>query len=289
MGTTAMSEIFNVACIQNCAGDNLAQNLADIVELIHAAHREGAQLICLPENFAYLGQSDRDKLASALGEAGHPVIDRLCNLAVELRSWILMGSLAIKIAPEKTHNRSYLIDRAGNIVACYNKLHLFDVNLKEGENYRESAVVQAGDSAVLAGTPWGMMGLSICYDLRFAYLYRALAQAGADFLAIPSAFSETTGTAHWHILQRARAIETGCYVFAPDQCGMHPGGRKTYGHSLIVDPWGTILADGGNDAGVIIAAVGPDKVRAARHNIPALKHDQTFSGPEGSEKMRNRS
>jgi len=176
-------------------------------------------------------------------------------------------------------NRSLLIDSGGAIVARYDKIHLFDVDLVGGESYRESATVQAGDRPVLAPTPWGLMGLSICYDLRFAYLYRALAQAGALYLAIPAAFTHTTGSAHWHVLVRARAIETGCYVFAANQGGTHAEGKRTWGHSLNVDPWGKVLADGGEAVGFITAEIDPAEVEKARAMVPALRHDREFAKP----------
>ena len=273
---TAMSthQAFQVACIQNCAGADITENIADAVELVCAAQAAGARMVCLPEFFVYLDADDSRMLANAVPEHAHPAILRFQDLARELGIWILLGSLPIKISAHKVNNRAYLIADDGQIIARYDKIHLFDVNLKSGENYRESETVVAGNQAVVAPTPWGLLGLSICYDLRFPYLYRTLAQAGADFLAIPAAFTQTTGAAHWHVLLRARAIETGCYVFAPCQCGVHPGNRKTYGHSLIVDPWGKVLADGGTAPGFVMAEIDPDKVREARAMIPALQHDR---------------
>ena len=176
-------------------------------------------------------------------------------------------------------NRSLLIDAAGEVVARYDKLHLFDVSLRGCERYRESDTVKPGAAAVVAPTPWGLLGLSICYDVRFPQLYRALAQAGASYLAIPSAFTRTTGEAHWHVLVRARAIETGAYVFAPAQSGLHAEGRRTYGHSLIVDPWGAVLADAGEEEGAIVATIDPARVAEARRMIPALEHDRPFAEP----------
>src|SRR5918998_1512801 len=206
-----MNKTFNVACIQHCAGNDLDKNILATTELIRAAHRAGARLICLPENFSFLEVNDQRLLAGAFTEEAHPAIPHFRALAAELYVWLLLGSLAIKLPSGKLHNRSYLLDARGDIVARYNKLHRFDVSLRMGESYRESATIQAG----------------------------------AAYLAIPAAFTRTTGEAHWHILVRARAIETGSYVFAPGQCGVRPNGRATYGHSLMVDPWGRILADGG--------------------------------------------
>lgn len=277
-----MTQTFNAACIQNCAQLDMAHNIEETSAMLRAAHKEGAQLVCLPEYFAYLASSDKLVLANAFVENEHPALRHYQSLAKELGIWILLGSLAIKLSADKVNNRSYLLDSNGEVVARYNKLHLFDVNLKKGESYLESATVSAGNEAVLAATPWGQLGLSVCYDLRFAYLYRALAHAGADFLSIPAAFTRTTGKAHWHVLQRARAIETGSYVFAPCQGGDHESGWKTYGHSLIIDPWGKVLADGGEEPGYIIAEIDPRKVQEARRMIPSLQHDRDFSVLRGT-------
>ena len=269
-----MQNTFKVSCVQNNSGPDIDQNINDITALVCNAHSEGAELICLPEYFCYVDNDDARMLAHSYVEEEHPALSQLCKLAKKLNVWILLGSLPIKISKEKVNNRSYLINNHGNVEAKYNKLHLFDVNLSDGESYLESANVEAGDKPVLVSTPWGSVGMSICYDLRFAYLYRQLAQYGANFLAIPAAFTKTTGIAHWHTLIRARAIETGCYIFAPCQCGEHPGERTTYGHSLIVDPWGTVLADAGENPGFITADIDVQQVLQARQRIPALQHDR---------------
>jgi predicted amidohydrolase len=219
------------------------------------------------------------RLEKARPEAEHPAIPAFSALAAELGVWLLIGSLQIKLDAVTCANRSFLFDDCGRVVARYDKIHMFDVDLQGGESYRESKTFRPGDRAVIADTPWGKVGLTVCYDLRFAYLYRALAQAGASFLTVPSAFTVPTGQAHWHTLLRARAIETGSFVFAPAQCGGHAEGRKTYGHSLIVAPWGEVLADGGEAPGVITADIDPAKVAEARSMIPALTHDRRFSGP----------
>ena len=200
-----------------------------------------------------------------------------------IRWAILLGSIAVKLDNGKVHNRSYLLNGSGETAATYNKIHLFDVELKAGESYRESATVEPGTQAVVANTPWGGLGLTVCYDVRFGYLYRELAQAGADFLTVPAVFTRTTGRAHWHVLLRARAIETGCYVFAPGQCGVRPWGRATYGHSLIVDPWGKVLADGGEGPGFVTAQIDPARVAKARGMIPSLNHDSDFQSAGGPE------
>jgi deaminated glutathione amidase len=207
-------------------------------------------------------------------------------LAKELKIHLHVGSLALRFSPEKAVNRGFLIGPDGNILACYDKIHMFDIDLPGGESYRESANYQPGESAVISDLPWGRIGLTICYDLRFPALYRALAEAGASFLTIPSAFTRKTGEAHWHVLLRARAIETGCFVFAAAQAGLHENKRETYGHSLIVAPWGEILAEGGVEPGVFLAKIDPTKVETARKTVPSLQHGRRFSmadpkaGPE---------
>ncbi|HEY2112025.1 MAG TPA: carbon-nitrogen hydrolase family protein, partial [Dongiaceae bacterium] len=195
------------------------------------------------------------------------------------RLWVHVGSLALRVSPDRAANRSFLIAPDGEIAARYDKIHMFDVDLANVERYRESAAFRPGHQAVTADLPWGRLGLTICYDLRFAYLYRALAKAGAGFISIPAAFTRPTGQAHWHVLMRARAIETGCFVFAPAQTGEHAEGRKTYGHSLIVAPWGEVLADGGEEVGFITARIDPAKIAEARGMVPALTHDRGFSPP----------
>lgn len=273
-----MSGVFAVACVQNCAGNDMELNLRECAEWVRAAAAAGAGLVCLPEYFACLEPDDASLLASAHVEATHPALPRFSALAVELGVWILLGSIAVKISETKVNNRSYLIDASGSIVARYDKIHLFDVTLKSGEAYRESSTVQPGERVVTAATPWGGLGMSICYDVRFPHLYRSLARAGAHYLATPAAFTQTTGQAHWHVLQRARAIETGSYVFAPGQCGVRSWGRATYGHSLIVDPWGEILAEAGTEPGYVIAEIDPSRVDHARAMIPSLSHDKPLRG-----------
>ncbi len=269
-----MSTPFTVACIQNCADDNLQRNLVETIDFVRQAHAAGAQFICLPEYFPCIEPNDEALFANAFSEDEHPALPAYRALAAELGCWILLGSIAVKLDNAKVNNRSYLLNGSGETVATYNKIHLFDVELRAGESYRESATVQPGTAPVVAKTPWGSLGMTVCYDLRFGYLYRELAHAGADFLTVPAAFTRTTGRAHWHVLLRARAIETGCYVFAPGQCGVRPWGRATYGHSLIVDPWGKVLADGGEDPGFVTAQIDPARVTEARTMIPSLEHDR---------------
>jgi len=274
-----MSGIFKVACVQNGATANIEASMAEATALTRAAQGAGAELICLPEYFTSLGVEGALLISTPFSEEAHPALPHYRDLARELGVWLLLGSLAITAADGKVINRSYLLDPAGEIAARYDKIHLFDVQLDGGESYRESATVEPGDRAVVAATPWGPLGLSVCYDLRFPQLYHALAQAGAAYLTVPAAFTKTTGEAHWHVLNRARAIETGCYVFAPCQYGDHGVGKASFGHSLIVDPWGRILAEADEEAGYIMAEVDPAAVTEARRKIPALQHARSFAEP----------
>lgn len=271
-----MSAVFRVACMQNCAADDMEANLAWAERQARAAHADGAALILFPEHFSCMRPGATALRDAALPEDRHPALPLFCSLARELQAWFLLGSLAIAAGDGRFWNRSILIDAHGRLVARYDKIHLFDVALRSGESYRESATVRPGQTAVTAATPWGVLGLSVCYDVRFPQLYRQLARAGAQFLAIPSAFTRSTGEAHWHLLVRARAVETGCFVFAPAQCGVRPWGRATYGHSLVVDPWGTVLAEAGVAPGYVLADVDPARVAEVRTMIPSLEHERGF-------------
>jgi predicted amidohydrolase len=275
-----MSAAFKVACIQLNSGRDLAPNIAAASALIREAKAAGAQFILTPENTGWIEPKRPLQLEKAKPESEHPGVPAFQALAAELKVWLLIGSLSIKLDANTCANRSFLFEPGGCIAARYDKIHMFDVDLENGETYRESATFRPGERAVTAELPWGRVGLTVCYDVRFAYLYRALAQAGASFITVPAAFTRPTGQAHWHVLLRARAIETGCYVFAPAQCGEHAEGRKTFGHSLIVAPWGEVLADGGENVGIIYADIDPAKVTEARNMVPALRHDRPFTGPE---------
>ena len=268
---------FRTACIQNTATRNIATNIVWVVERISEAHAEGADFITLPETVGLIEPVNEQIPDYSYSEEEDAGLGAFRHAAKTLGVTILVGSQLIKTADEKIVNRSFLLDTQGEIVASYDKLHMFDIELSNGEFYRESDIIAPGDKAVLATTPWGKLGMSICYDLRFAALYRALAQNGAQFITIPAAFTQTTGKAHWHTLVQARAIETACYVIAPNQCGHHVDKRKSWGHSLIVDPWGEILADGGAEPGIIYADIDLSKVDKARNMIPALKHDRAFT------------
>lgn len=257
-------------------GLDVAANVAAASELIREAKAKGASFVATPE-VTSLFEAETDRLfAKVRAEEDDSALLAFRQLAKELSLWLLIGSMPIKVAERQCANRSFLIDPTGVVRATYDKIHMFDVDLPNGEVYRESRNFRAGERAVLAELPWGKLGLSVCYDLRFPQLYRALAKAGASFLTIPAAFTHTTGMAHWHVLQRARAIETGCFVIAPAQGGVHPNGRHTYGHSLIVDPWGTVLAEAGDEPCVIIADIDPAKVFDVRGRVPALLHDRSF-------------
>jgi deaminated glutathione amidase len=278
---------FTAACIQFTAGPDPEPNLHQVSELIRQARGAGADLIMTPEvsNFIESGRRRRDK---ARREADDPFLAGMRDLARETGAWILVGSLVIDPAgepgaeagEERLANRSFLIDAQGGVVARYDKIHMFDIDLPGGESYRESNAYRPGDRTVVVETPWGRLGMTVCYDVRFPHLYRALARAGADFLAVPSVFTVPTGTAHWHVLLRARAIENGCFMFAPAQWGEHAGGRRSYGHSLIVDPWGEVMADGGEETGIITAQIDPTRIAKARGMVPSLQHDRGFRPPE---------
>lgn len=277
---------FTAACIQFTAGPEPEANLQVASDLVRRARDAGAELIMTPEasNLIETGRRRRDK---ARREADDPFLAGMRELARELGAWLLLGSLVIDPAGEpaaepaddRLANRSFLLDPAGAVVGRYDKIHMFDIDLPGGESYRESGAYRPGGPTVVAETPWGGLGMSVCYDVRFPYLYRALAQAGADFLAVPSVFTVPTGRAHWHLLLRARAIENGCFVFAPAQWGEHPAGRKSYGHSLIVDPWGEVLADGGEEVGFVTARIDPARVAEVRGMVPSLRHDRPFTPP----------
>jgi predicted amidohydrolase len=267
---------FRVGLIQMRSGRSPQANADAAVKLIGEAKAGGADYVLTPE-VTNIMESSREKLfATIVAEENDPTLAILRDLARTLGIYVHVGSLAVKIAPEKAANRSFLIDRKGNIVARYDKIHMFDVDLTGGESYRESRSYRPGEMAVVSDLPWGRLGLTICYDLRFPALYRALAESGASFLAIPSAFTKQTGEAHWHVLMRARAIENGSFVFAAAQGGLHEHGRETFGHSLVVDPWGRVIAEGGSEPGVILAEVDPAEVSAARSRVPSLQHGRRF-------------
>jgi predicted amidohydrolase len=251
-------------------------NVDAAVKLITEARTGGAEYVQTPEMTNILSV-ERDQLFAAIvPEEDDASLAAFREVARSLGIYLHIGSLAIRVSTDKAANRSFLIDPKGEVVARYDKIHMFDVDLAGGESYRESRNFRPGDFAVVADLPWGRLGLTVCYDLRFPSLYRGLAEAGASFLAVPAAFTKQTGEAHWHVLQRARAIETGSFVLSAAQGGKHENGRETFGHSLIIDPWGRILAEGGTEPGVVLASIDPAAIAAARGRIPSLQHGRRF-------------
>ncbi len=271
---------FRVALVQTTSSNEMAENIAVVSGMIRDAAADGADFVMTPETTGLMERRTRAVFEKTCPEDSDPGLAAFRDLAASLGVWLLIGSLAVKVSNRKLANRSFLVDDRGAIVARYDKIHMFDVDLPGGESYRESKNYAPGETAVIADTPWGPLGMTICYDLRFPYLYRALAKGGARMITVPSAFTKTTGDAHWHLLVRARAIENGCFVFAPAQCGTHADGRETFGHSLAVAPWGEVLADGGTAPGVVIADVDPARIERARAAVPSLTHDRPFKGPE---------
>lgn len=274
-----------VGCIQLNAGADMAANLDAATRSVREAAGQGARLICLPEYCVLLDGSGRVMRDGSPPEEQHPALPVFCALARETDAWILVGSLTVRLADDRMANRSYLVSSTGQVVARYDKIHMFDCTLPNGKVIRESSAYQAGDHAVIADTPWGRLGMSVCYDLRFPQLYRALAKAGATILAVPSSFQRETGPAHWHILLRTRAIENAAWVIAPAMCGDHANGRSTYGHSLIIDPWGRIVAELQDQPGVLVADIDLEQAAKVRGMLPALQHDRTFEVVAGADTL----
>ena len=271
--------VLRAACVQLRSSEDIDENLAAARTWILRAADEKAQFISTPENTTLMAPDGGAKMARSFEESRDPTLPVFRDLARETGAWLLIGSLSIKLHESKTANRSFLIDPKGEIAARYDKIHLFDVDLPSGEHYRESNTVNGGDRAVVARTPWGIFGLTVCYDLRFPQLYRSLAHREAVVLTVPSAFTETTGKAHWHTLLRARAIENGAFVIAAAQGGTHANGRKTYGHSMMIGPWGDVLAEADHEPGIVVADLDLDQVTEARQRIPSLRHDRPFKEP----------
>jgi predicted amidohydrolase len=278
---------FNAAMVQMCTGLLPQANLEQGTKLIREAAAQGADYVLTPEVSNMIQANRKAMFENLAPEEEDLSLKGYRALAAELKIHLHIGSLALRVSPERAVNRSFLIGPDGAVIASYDKIHMFDIDLPGGESYRESANYQPGETAVITDLPWGRMGLTICYDLRFPALYRALAESGASFLTVPSAFTVRTGEAHWHTLLRARAIENGCFVFAAAQAGTHESKRQSYGHSLIVDPWGAVLAEGGGtETGVFMARIDPSKVESARNTVPSLQHGRRFSvadpkaGPE---------
>ena len=273
---TDAAKAFRVGLVQMCAGRDVGKNITTAAELIRAAARGGAQYVQTPEMTNIL-ELERPRLLAAIKpEAEDPAVAQFRALAGELGIWLHIGSLALMGEHGKPVNRSLLISPEGRIAARYDKIHMFDVDLGGGESYRESANYEPGREAVVASLPWGQLGMTICYDLRFPHLHRALAQAGARFIAVPAAFTKPTGLAHWHTLLRARAIECQCYVFAAAQGGKHENGRETFGHSLVISPWGEVLAEADVQPAVTFADVELQRLDDVRRQVPSLRHDRPF-------------
>lgn len=272
--------MLKISCLQLTSSDDIWNNIAKINELVAKSASQGAQFVCTPENSFLMEKPDTERILYTQNE--HPAIRATAEMARKNRVWLLIGSIAIAddriqiTGDRKSYNRSFLFNPEGEIAAQYDKIHLFDVEIDDGQTYRESTKIIPGNKVVLATTPWCKLGMTICYDLRFPQLYRSLAKAGAGIITVPAAFTRVTGAAHWHVLLRARAIETGCFIIAPAQTGTHAGGRKTYGHSLIIDPWGRILADAGAKQGIITADIDLAEVAITRAKLPTLQHDREF-------------
>ncbi len=268
-----MKQTLKIGIIQTQSGIDIAHNIANIAPLITNAANDGAELISLPE-VVNLMQIDRKQAIAQIKYQDDDIfLKKCCELSRELGIWLHIGSLIIKVKNrDKPVNRSFMINDKGKICATYDKIHMFDVDLENGESYRESSMFDAGNHAVIIDSPWGIIGMTICYDLRFPYLHRKLAQAGARLILCPAAFTKKTGKAHWHILLRARAIENSCFIAAAAQNGTHEDGRETYGHSLIASPWGDVIADAGTTKSITIATIKFNAVDDARSMIPSLKY-----------------
>ena len=274
-----MAREVRIGCVQTRPLATFDEAIEEARRLAGDAVAAGAELVCLPEYCGGLKSEGGLFAPPTAPEAQHPVLDALRGFASDSGVWMLIGSIAVDGPGDRLVNRGYVIDDHGDIRARYDKIFLFDVDLSPTQQYRESAVVAPGEHAVVADTPWGRLGMTICYDLRFPQLYRTLAQAGAEILVVPAAFTKVTGEAHWHVLNRARAIENGAVVVAPCAVGAVPGGGAAYGHSLVVSPWGEVLADGGDGVGYVVTTVDVDSVAIARGRIPSLQHDRRFSHP----------
>lgn len=267
---------FKAACVQMRSTRDQDRNRDDAIALIREAAQGGAQFVQTPEMTNLIERDSKRHREICQPEESHGVLAALRETAREAGLWLHIGSISVKVG-EKIANRAYVIDPTGGIAARYDKVHLFDVDLPNGEKWRESATYTGGDRATLVETPWGLVGLSICYDVRFPYLYRAEAEAGAFMLTAPACFTRQTGEAHWQVLHRARAIETGSFMVSAAQGGVHEDGRETYGHSIIVDPWGRVLAEAASEPGVIMAEIDVSLVADARGRIPTLRHTRPFT------------
>ena len=273
---------YTIACLQANTSNDLAANLATVGAMMREAAANGAKLVATPEYTLMMDGSGRVMRDNALPPDGGDPLVHLRGLAKALQVWLLLGSLTLRTGEEgegadtRIVNRSFLISDAGEVVASYDKIHMFDVTLPDGKVIRESSAYRPGDKAVVVDTPLGKVGLTICYDLRFPGLFRTLAQAGAQLITVPSSFQRQTGKADWHALLQARAIENGCWIVAPAMCGEHAGNRQTFGHSLVVNPWGEVVADSGEGPGVVYAEIDVGRVAKVRGMVPSLTHDRRY-------------
>lgn len=267
---------FNIACLQTSPKPDFQSALEEAIVLAEESIEAGADFIALPEYCGGLKTEGSAITPPFATEENHPVLIGLRDFAKKRKKYLLIGSIAVTGPAGKILNRSYIVDEFGDILSRYDKIHLFDIKFSEKESYCESATVSGGQAAVICQTPLGCFGQTICYDLRFPHLYRKLSQAGAQILVVPAAFTKKTGEAHWHVLNRARAIENGAFVVAPCAVGKVEGGGESYGYSLIINPWGEILADAGSDSGLINANIDLEEVNSARMRIPSLRHDKSF-------------
>jgi predicted amidohydrolase len=270
-----------IACIQITSNAEMLENIAKIEAMASQAVAQGAEIIFTPENVFFMEKEKNSQKIYRQSE--HPAIFAAAEMARKNKVWLLVGSVAVAdegaqgADAQKAYNRSLLFNPSGEITAYYDKIHLFDVDVGDGQIYRESAKIKAGKKTVMAKTAICNLGLTICYDLRFPQLFRKIAKLGANIISVPAAFTQKTGEAHWHVLLRARAIETGCFIVAPAQTGTHASGRQTYGHSLIIDPWGRILADGGASEGIIYAEIDLAEVDKIHKQMPSLQHDRELN------------
>lgn len=272
------TEHLTTAVIQLRSNDNVQENIDATAALVRRAAEEGAQLIATPEITSLVDCRPGMLAEKSRHEEDDEALAAFRALAAELKTWLLIGSMAIRSHSEKCVNRSFLLSPTGEIAARYDKIHLFDAQLCSKERYQESGRYHAGEHATVTKVDDIKLGMTVCYDMRFSHLFRDLAKAGAEIIAAPAAFARTTGEAHWHVLLRARAIETGCFIIAPAQGGKHTDGRETYGHSLIVDPWGAVIAElVGDEPGFVLARLDLTQVQEARNKLPTLVHDRQYS------------
>jgi len=267
---------FKVACVQINSSSVVKDNIKVIDKYIREAAEEGAEIIFTPENSCHMVSDIESKVDACPRQEDHPAVSHYIELSKELNVYIYIGSLGIKLDSGKLANRSFLFSPDGEIVNIYDKIHLFEVKLDTGETHKESKHYEGGDRAVVAKTSLANLGMTICYDVRFPHLYRDLAKAGAEIMVVPAAFTVPTGKAHWETLLRARAIETGSFVIAVGQTGEHDGGRKTYGHSMVINPWGEVVIDAGIDVGIIYADIDLNEIDKTRKSLASLQHDREY-------------